>query len=91
MGTISYPHTGMGIVAGIIFFRGYGYGIELPGGYIPVAIPIPSLEPTQTQPEEPQIRRGGGRDPAQAAGRGASAGHKLCDRGKEAGEQGRRS
>ena len=41
MGTISYPHTGMGIVAGIIFFRGYGYGIELPGGYIPVAIPIP--------------------------------------------------
>ena len=41
MGTISYPHTGMGIVAGIIFFRGYGYGIELPGGYIPVAIPVP--------------------------------------------------
>ena len=40
MGTISYPHTGMGIVAGIIFFRGYGYGIELPGGYIPVAMPI---------------------------------------------------
>ena len=39
MGTISYPHTGMGIVAGIIFFRGYRYGIELPGGYIPVAIP----------------------------------------------------
>ena len=39
MGTISYPHTGMGIVAGIIFFRGYGYGIELSGGYIPVAIP----------------------------------------------------
>jgi len=37
--TISYPHTGMGIVAGIIFFCGYGYGIELPGGYIPVAIP----------------------------------------------------
>jgi len=43
MGTISYPHTGMGIVAGIIFFRGYGYGIELPGGYIPVAIPTHEL------------------------------------------------
>ena len=43
MGTISYPHTGMGIVAGIIFFRGYGYGIELPGGYIPVAIPNHAL------------------------------------------------
>ena len=46
MGTISYPHTGMGIVAGMIFFRGYGYGIELPGGYIPVAIPSPTT-PTE--------------------------------------------
>ena len=41
MGTISYPHSGMGIKVGIIFFREYKYGIELSSGYIPVAIPTP--------------------------------------------------
>ena len=29
----------MGIFAGTNNFRGYGYGIELPDGFLPVAIP----------------------------------------------------
>ena len=33
--------TGMGIFAGTNNFRGYGYGIELPDGFLPVAIPSP--------------------------------------------------
>ena len=36
------PAHGYGYCSGYTFFRGYEYGIELPGGYIPVAIPSPS-------------------------------------------------
>ena len=35
----------MGIFAGTNNFRGYGYGIELPDGFLPVAIPNPNPYP----------------------------------------------
>jgi hypothetical protein len=39
MGKILYPRVYMGNPTGRIFFDGYGYGIVLPDGYVPVAIP----------------------------------------------------
>ena len=33
------PAHGYGYCSGYNFFRGYEFGIELPDGYIPVAIP----------------------------------------------------
>ena len=41
----------MGIFVGTNNFRGYGYGIELPDGFLPVAIPIDdtSFEGNQNQ------------------------------------------
>jgi hypothetical protein len=38
MGKHFYPQPGMGIVSGIFFCRGCGYGKTIPGGYVPVAI-----------------------------------------------------
>ena len=39
MGKILYPRVYMGNPTGRIFFDGYGYGMVLPDGYVPVAIP----------------------------------------------------
>jgi hypothetical protein len=36
---ILYPRVYMGNPMGVIFFDGYGYGMVLPDGYVPVAIP----------------------------------------------------
>ena len=41
MGKILYPRVYMGNPTGRIFFDGYGYGMVLPDGYVPVAIPTP--------------------------------------------------
>jgi hypothetical protein len=38
MGELSYPHVDMGNPTGKIFSSGCGYGIEVPVGYVPVAI-----------------------------------------------------
>jgi hypothetical protein len=37
-GKILYPRVYMGNPTGRIFFDGYGYGMVLPDGYVPVAI-----------------------------------------------------
>jgi hypothetical protein len=39
MGKILYPRVYMGNPMGRNFFDGYGYGMVLPDGYVPVAIP----------------------------------------------------
>jgi hypothetical protein len=39
MGKILYPRVYMGNPTGRIFFDGYGYGMVLPDGYVPIAIP----------------------------------------------------
>jgi hypothetical protein len=39
MGKILYPRIYMGNPTGRIFFDGYEYGMVLPDGYVPVAIP----------------------------------------------------
>jgi hypothetical protein len=39
MGKILYARVYMGNPTGRIFFDGYGYGMVLPDGYVPVAIP----------------------------------------------------
>jgi hypothetical protein len=39
MGKILYLRVYTGNPTGIIFFDGYGYGMVLPDGYVPVAIP----------------------------------------------------
>jgi hypothetical protein len=41
MGKILYPRVYMGNPTGRNFFDGYGYGMVLPDGYVPVAIPRP--------------------------------------------------
>jgi len=38
VGKISYSRAGVGFLSGKILFRGCGYGVALPGGYVPVAI-----------------------------------------------------
>jgi hypothetical protein len=45
MGKILYPRVYMGNPAGKFFFDGYGYGMVLPDGYVPVAIPSRDHEP----------------------------------------------
>ena len=45
MGKILYPRVYMGNPTGRIFFDGYGYGMVLPDGYVPVAIPSMDLYP----------------------------------------------
>jgi hypothetical protein len=42
MGKILYPRVYMGNPMGRIFFDGYEYGMVLPDGYVPVAIPSPA-------------------------------------------------
>lgn len=37
-GQIFIPVTGMGFLMGTIFFHGYGFGQEIPSGFVPVAI-----------------------------------------------------
>ena len=39
MGKVLYPRVYMGNPTGRNFFDGYGYGMVLPDGYVPVAIP----------------------------------------------------
>jgi hypothetical protein len=41
MGKILYPRVYMDNPTGRIFFDGYEYGMVLPDGYVPVAIPSP--------------------------------------------------
>jgi hypothetical protein len=38
MGINLYPLADMGNPTGLFFCRGYGYGIMIPGGYLPIAI-----------------------------------------------------
>jgi hypothetical protein len=49
MGKHFYPQPGMGIVSGIFFCRGCGYGKTIPGGYVPVAISTPASEKTTAE------------------------------------------
>jgi hypothetical protein len=43
MGKVLYPRVYMGNPTGRNFFDGYGYGMVLPDGYVPVAIPIDDI------------------------------------------------
>jgi hypothetical protein len=38
MGVNPYPPVYMGDPVGLFFCRGYGYGVVIPGGYLPIAI-----------------------------------------------------
>jgi hypothetical protein len=38
MGVNSYPPMYMGDSMGLFLCRGYGYGVVIPGGYLPIAI-----------------------------------------------------
>jgi hypothetical protein len=38
MGVHPYPPVYMGDPVGLFFCRGYGYGVVIPGGYLPFAI-----------------------------------------------------
>jgi hypothetical protein len=38
MGVNSYPPVYMGDSVGLFLCRGYGYGVVIPGGYLPIAI-----------------------------------------------------
>jgi hypothetical protein len=38
MGVNSYPPVYMGDPVGLFLCRGYGYGVVIPGGYLPIAI-----------------------------------------------------
>jgi hypothetical protein len=40
MGINSYPPVYMGDPVGLFLCRGYGYGVVIPGGYLPIAISI---------------------------------------------------
>jgi hypothetical protein len=42
MGVNPYPPVYMGDPVGLFLCRGYGYGVVIPGGYLPIAISIPS-------------------------------------------------
>jgi hypothetical protein len=37
MGVNLYPLVDMGNPTGLFFYRGYGYEIVIPGGYLPIA------------------------------------------------------
>ena len=49
MGKILYPRVYMGNPTGRIFFDGYGYGMVLPDGYVPIAIPNRKGSPREGQ------------------------------------------
>jgi hypothetical protein len=38
MGVKSYPPMYLGDPMGLFLCRGYGYGVVIPGGYLPIAI-----------------------------------------------------
>ena len=38
MGVNPYPPAYMGNPVGLFLCRGYGYGVVIPGGYLPIAI-----------------------------------------------------
>ena len=38
MGVNPYPPVYMGDPVGLLLCRGYGYGVVIPGGYLPIAI-----------------------------------------------------
>jgi hypothetical protein len=38
MGVNPYPLVYMGDPVGLFFYRGYEYGVVIPGGYLPIAI-----------------------------------------------------
>jgi hypothetical protein len=38
MGVNPYPPVYMGDPVGLFLCRGYGYGVVIPGGYLPIAI-----------------------------------------------------
>jgi hypothetical protein len=40
MGVNPYPLVYMGNPVGLFLCRGYGYGVVIPGGYLPIAISI---------------------------------------------------
>jgi hypothetical protein len=42
MGANPYPPVYMGDSMGLFFYRGYGYGVVIPGGYLPIAISTPA-------------------------------------------------
>jgi hypothetical protein len=56
MGVNPYPPVYMGDPMGLFLCRGYGYGVVIPGGYLPIAISntkhsthqarAPSMEPS---------------------------------------------
>jgi hypothetical protein len=48
MGVNSYPPADMGDPMGLFFYRGYGYGIVILGGYLPIAISTHGI--TQAMP-----------------------------------------
>jgi hypothetical protein len=41
MGVNSYPPMYMGDPVELFLCRGYGYGVVIPGGYLPIAISTP--------------------------------------------------
>jgi hypothetical protein len=41
MGVNPYPPVYMGDPMGLFLCRGYGYGVVIPGGYLPIAISTP--------------------------------------------------
>ena len=45
MGVNPYPPVYMGDPVGLFFCRGYGYGVVIPGGYLPIAISTHLLFP----------------------------------------------
>jgi hypothetical protein len=55
MGKILYPRAYMGNPMGRIFFDGYGYGMVLPDGYVPVA--ISNIEPARLGSTELELAR----------------------------------
>jgi hypothetical protein len=48
MGVNPYPPAYMGNPVGLFLCRGYGYGVVIPGGYLPIA--ISTTAPTRQQP-----------------------------------------
>jgi hypothetical protein len=58
MGVNPYPPVYMGDPIGLFFCRGYGYGVVIPGGYLPIAISkaVPKGF-ARLQGELPRLRR----------------------------------
>jgi hypothetical protein len=41
------PECGYGFLAAMCFIRGYGYGMVVPIGYVPIAISSQTVQPSQ--------------------------------------------